>query len=80
MNRTIPASKAKNNFGALIEEVYVRGNSVTITRNNKPVARVSPIYNSVNAKPTPALVLKDKEYETVKKNMEKFRKDFKFSF
>ena len=77
---TMTASKAKNNFGYLLEEVYVKGNSVTITKNNKPIARISPVYDYDNINPTEALSLNDNEYEKVKKNMEKFKESFKFSF
>ena len=77
---TMTASKAKNNFGYLLEEVYVKGNSITITKNNKPIAKVSPVYDCDNTHPTTALSLNDKEYENVKKNSKKFKESFKFSF
>lgn len=77
---TISASKAKNNFGYLLEEVYVKGKSVTITKNSKPIAKVTPIYSYEKTKFAPSLSLNDTEYDMVKKGMKEFRKTFKFSY
>ncbi len=77
---TMSASKAKNNFGYLLEEVYVKGRSVTITKNNKPIAKIAPIYNYGKTKFAPSLSLSDTEYDMVKKGMKEFRKTFKFSY
>ena len=74
------ASKAKNNFGYLLEEVYVKGNSVTITKNSRPIAKISPIYNCEKTKFAPSLSLSDTEYDMVKKGIKEFRKTFKFSY
>ena len=74
------ASKAKNNFGYLIEEVYVRRKSVIITKNNRPVAKVSPVYGYESAEASPALSLDDREYKEIKEGVGRFRKTFKFSF
>jgi prevent-host-death family protein len=82
MNKTMSASNAKNNFGMLMEEVYLNGTVVTITRNNKPVAKVVPVYNyddSTN-KAESALRLNDEEYKEIKKAVRKFKKSFKFSY
>ena len=76
----MPASKAKNNFGYLLEEVYMRGNSVTITKNSKPIAKISPVYSYEKTKFAPSLSLSDAEYDMVKKGMKEFRKTFKFSY
>lgn len=78
--KIMSASKAKNNFGYLLEEVYVRGKSITITKNNKPIAKISPVYSYENTNIEPALSLNDNEYKKVKKNMDKFKETFKFSF
>ena len=74
------ASKAKNNFGYLIEEVYAKGKSIVITKNDRPVAKVSPIYNYKRTHTTSALTLNDSEYKKVKKHSRKLRKTSKFSF
>lgn len=74
------ASKAKNNFGYLLEEVYVKRKSITITKNSKPIARIAPIYNYEKTKLAPSLSLNDTEYDMVKKGMKEFRKTFKFSY
>lgn len=80
VSKTISASKAKNNFGFLLDEVCIRRNPVTITKNNRPVAKVTPIYNYASIKTKPSLHLSDKEYEKVKKGTTEFRKTFKFSY
>jgi len=80
MVKIITASRAKNNFGYLLEEVYVKGNSVTITRNNKPIAKISPVYGYENATIKPALNLSDKEYKKVKAATKAFKDSFKFTF
>lgn len=80
MNKTMSASKAKNNFGYLLDEVYVKGKSVIITKNNKPIAKMSPIYSYENTNQPPSLTLKDNEYKKVKKYMNEFRENFKFSY
>ena len=77
---TMSASKAKNSFGYLLEEVYVKGKSITITKNSKPIAKISPIYSYQKTKFTPSLSLSDAEYDMVKKGMKEFRKTFKFSY
>lgn len=80
MNKTISASKAKNNFGYLLEEVYVKGRSITITKNNKPVAKITPVYSHELTNSTPSLALTDKEYDRVKEGVKEFRETFKFSY
>ncbi|KKS16749.1 MAG: hypothetical protein UU77_C0019G0002 [candidate division WWE3 bacterium GW2011_GWC1_41_7] len=80
MAKTISASKAKNNFGYLLEEVYVKGKSITITKNNKPIARISPIYSYEQTDPTPSLSLTDSEYKKVIAGVKEFRETFKFSY
>ncbi|OGC56226.1 hypothetical protein A3H26_03755 [candidate division WWE3 bacterium RIFCSPLOWO2_12_FULL_36_10] len=80
MNKTMSASKAKNNFGYLLDEVYVKGRSVIITRNNKPIAKMSPVYSYENTNQLSSLTLKDNEYKKVKKYMNEFRENFKFSY
>jgi prevent-host-death family protein len=76
---TISATKAKNNFGALIDEVYGKKRTITIVRNNRPVVEVSPIHRRPGKK---ALTLKltNEEYKKAKKAMNEFRKTFKFDF
>jgi prevent-host-death family protein len=78
--KTMTASKAKNNFGYLLEEVYMKGKSITITKNSRPIAKVSPIYSYEDIKIEPTLSLNDKEYKKVKEQMDKFKDTFKFSF
>jgi prevent-host-death family protein len=80
MNKVMSATKAKNNFGEVIEEVYVKGNTLTIERNKKPVVRIVPIEPKPTKKTTPSLKLTDKEYEKVLEGAKEFRKTFKFSF
>ena len=42
--RTIPASKARNDFFRILDDVE-RGESISITRNGKPIARIIPEPN-----------------------------------
>lgn len=80
MNKTMPASKAKNNFGYLLDEVYAKGKSVIITRNDKPIAKIIPIYNYEKYDTSPTLSLTDKEYDKMKEGVKEFRETFKFSY
>ena len=80
MNKVMSASNAKNNFGYLLDEVYVKGKSITITKNNKPIAKMTPIYSYERVAPSPSLSLSDKEYDKVKKGAKEFRETFKFSY
>lgn len=81
MNKKVTATKAKNNFGVLIEEVYSKGNTVIVTKNNKPVAKVIPIKESeYELEPSERFVLNDKEYKKALEGIEDFRSSFNFNF
>lgn len=45
MQTTIPATRAKNNFGELIRRVYTTGERVVVEKDGIPVVVVAPIYN-----------------------------------
>lgn len=80
MIKNISATKAKNNFGNVIDEVYSKGNTINIYRNNKPVAKIVPIYTYELDQEKKPLVLSDKEYEKVKEGMKEFRENFDFTY
>lgn len=40
---TIPATKAKNNFGELIKRVFTSGESVIVAKDGIPVVTISPV-------------------------------------
>lgn len=44
MQITIPATRAKNNFGELIRRVYTTGDHVIVEKDGMPVVIISPIY------------------------------------
>ncbi len=43
MERTIPATRAKNNFGEVIREVYCSGVGVIVEKSGIPVVAIVPI-------------------------------------
>jgi len=45
MYDTIPATKAKNNFGELLKHVYRSGEPVVIVKDGLPVVVISPFAN-----------------------------------
>ncbi len=80
MNKKISATSAKNNFGSVLEDVYVRGDTVVIYKNKKPVAKLSPLYTYSDRQPSKTLALSDSDYDKIKEGMQEFRKTFKFDF
>ena len=46
MQTTIPATKAKNNFGKAYCRVYTTGDRVVVEKDGIPVVIIVPIYNS----------------------------------
>lgn len=46
MESTIPATKAKNNFGELIRRVYTTGERVIVEKDGIPVVIIGPIYKA----------------------------------
>lgn len=44
MQTTIPATRAKNNFGELIRRVYTTGDRVIVEKDGIPVVIIGPIY------------------------------------
>jgi prevent-host-death family protein len=43
MDKTLAATKAKNNFGELLRHVYTTGNRVIVEKDGIPVVIISPI-------------------------------------
>lgn len=43
MLNSIPATKAKNNFGELIKRVYTSGERVIVEKDGLPVVIISPV-------------------------------------
>lgn len=43
MQTTVPATKAKNNFGELIRRVYTTGERVIVEKDGIPVVVIGPI-------------------------------------
>jgi len=80
MYKTITATKAKNNFGEIINSVTTKGNSVTITKHNRPIAKIIPISPPSTKKLKETLVLTKSEIEKLEKATLEFRESFKFSF
>lgn len=74
MMTTVSATYAKNNFGALIDEVVSKRRKVLVERGKRPVVIISPVVNDYQ------LVLSGKELDGLEKGMVEFRKSFKFSF
>ena len=48
MERTIDVTTARRQFGTLLDEVFYRGDSITIERKGKPLARIIPIDKAVS--------------------------------
>jgi prevent-host-death family protein len=48
--RSIPAGEFKAKCLAIMDEVQSRGESIVITKRGKPVARLTPLENSVPSK------------------------------
>lgn len=46
MTNRYPATKARVNFGAILDEVANRGNEIVVEKLGKPVARISPYAKS----------------------------------
>ena len=44
MQKSITATRAKNNFGELIRRVYTTGEQVIVEKDGLPVVMISPIY------------------------------------
>jgi len=70
----VTATYAKNNFGALIDEVVSKRRKVLVKRGRSLAVVISPAVNDFD------LALSDKEIEGLEKGMKEFRKSFKFSF
>ncbi len=79
MIKFINATQAKNNFGDLLTEVYVKGNTVNITKRNKPIVKVEPIYSD-RKKGKNTLAISEKDALLMEKGVKEFRTTFKFSF
>ncbi|MCI5227498.1 MAG: type II toxin-antitoxin system Phd/YefM family antitoxin, partial [Candidatus Electrothrix sp. AX2] len=43
MERIIDVTTARRQFGTLLDEVFHKGDTVTISRKGKPLARIVPI-------------------------------------
>jgi len=78
MGKIVTATEAKNNFGELIYSVTTKENTVTITRHNKPIAKIVPITPPKKRKKS--LLLTKKEILALEKATSEFRETFKFSF
>lgn len=46
MERIIDVTTARRQFGTLLDEVFHKGDTVTISRKGKPLARIVPIENT----------------------------------
>jgi len=44
MQRTIDVTSARRQFGTLLDEVFYKGDVITIKRKGKPLARLVPAY------------------------------------
>ena len=75
------ATKVKNNFGMVIDEVYAKGNKIVVEKAHKPVVIIVPAESIKTSKfKESPFVLSDKDYIKVKEGMNEFRKTFKFDF
>ena len=48
MERTIDVTTARRQFGTLLDEVFYKGDIITIERKGKPLARIVPVNNANN--------------------------------
>ncbi len=46
MQRTIDVTTARRQFGKLLDEVFYKGETITIERKGKPLARLVPANNA----------------------------------
>lgn len=77
MVKRVSATKAKNNFGLIVDEVYAKGNKIIVERNKKPAVIIIP-YSEKDSGKRPEF-LTSSECAEVKKNAKELRKDFKFT-
>ncbi len=47
MQRTIDVTTARRQFGTLLDEVFYKGDIITIERKGKPLARLVPANNEI---------------------------------
>ncbi len=80
MLKTMTATEAKNNFSEIIDSVHAKGNTVTITRHNRPVAKIVPVSPALKKAPKKAFILSATESKKLEKGIKEFRENFKFSF
>lgn len=71
---TVSATWAKNNFGALIDEVMMSRKKIVVERANRPVVIISPVINDYE------LDLTETELDKLEEGVKEFRKSFKMSF
>jgi prevent-host-death family protein len=45
MQRTVDVTMARRQFGTLLDEVFYRGDIITIERKGKPMAQLIPVEN-----------------------------------
>jgi len=58
MQRTVDVTSARRQFGTLLDEVFYKGDVITIERKGKPLARLVPVNTE---SPYPALTPLDSE-------------------
>ncbi len=46
MQRTVDVTTARRHFGRLLDEVFYKGETITIERKGKPLARLVPANNA----------------------------------
>ncbi|MFZ5365858.1 MAG: type II toxin-antitoxin system Phd/YefM family antitoxin [Patescibacteria group bacterium] len=77
--KTVSAYKARTNFGELLNEVYYRGEEITVEKMGKPVVKIIPLKKEERVSKNPFLAAagswKEVKAEKLIKEIYRRRKD-----